>query len=103
MAECYQVQLEGVRDGVALVRISFGAPATNDRVVPDAVAAIGELGLSGGKGIKFTGPASLPVAMALSHAVAHLYGYVACYDPKLGRYVVAISHDPGVRPGDLME
>jgi CRISPR-associated protein Csx3 len=40
--------------------------------------------------------------MALAHAVAHLYGYVACYDPKLQGYVVAISHDPSVRPGDLL-
>ncbi len=103
MAEYYQVQLEGVKDGVATVRIDFGAPAQNDRLVQDAVAGIAALGLRGGKGIKFNGPASLPVAMALSHAVAHLYGYVACFDPKLEKYVVAISHDPSVRVGDLIE
>jgi CRISPR-associated protein Csx3 len=40
--------------------------------------------------------------MALAHAVAHLYGYVACYDPKLQGYVVAISHDPSFRPGQLL-
>lgn len=103
MPECYQVQLEKVSEGVATIRLSFGLPAENDQLVRDSLAAIAELSLPGGKGIKFTGPASLPVAMALSHAVAHLYGYVACFDPKLGKYVVAISHDPTVRPGDLIE
>ncbi len=103
MAEYYQVQLEGVKEGVATVRLSFGAPAENDRLVREAVAGIAALGLGGGKGVKFNGPASLPVAMALSHAVAHLYGYVACFDPKLGKYVVAISHDPTVRVGELID
>jgi CRISPR-associated protein (Cas_csx3) len=46
---------------------------------------------------------SLPVAMALAHAVAHRFGFVAMRDPKLGKFVVAISHDPAVRPGDLLE
>ena len=103
MPESYQVQLEKLEDGVATIRISFGAPAQNDCLVKDAVAAIAELALPGGKGVKFNGPASLPVAMALGHAVAHLYGYVACFDPKLSKYVVAISHDPSLRPGDLIE
>ena len=74
------------------IEIGFGAPAQNDRVVPDAVAAIAALGLAGGEGLLITGPASLPAAFAISHAVAHLYQFVAVYDPKLTAYVVAISH-----------
>jgi CRISPR-associated protein Csx3 len=89
-------------DGVAIVTIRFGDPADNSQIVPDALEALAALKLSGGRGIHFDGPASLPVAMALAHAVAHLYGYVACYDPKLNGYVVAVSHDPHYRPGQLL-
>jgi len=53
--------------------------------------------------IKINGPASLPVAAVITHAVAHRYGVVAVFDPKLGRYVVAISHDETHRPGDLID
>jgi CRISPR-associated protein Csx3 len=89
-------------DGVVTVTIGFGDPAANTQVVPGAISALAALRLPGGRGIHFNGRASLPAAMALAHAVAHLYGYVACYDPKLQGYVVAISHDPSVRPGDLL-
>ncbi len=41
--------------------------------------------------------------LALAHAVAHLYQTVACWDPKLERFVVVISHSPVHRPGDLLE
>jgi CRISPR-associated protein Csx3 len=99
----YICAVEKVADGVATVRIGFGQPGTNDRIVPDAVAALAELRLQGGRGIKFTGAASLPVAMALAHAVAHLYGYVAVFDPKLEKYVVAISHDPSLTVGVLID
>lgn len=89
-------------DGLPTVEIGFGEPANNDQIVPAAMAAIEKLNLAGGRGILFDGPASLPVAMALAHAVGHLYQFVACFDPKLERFVVAISHTPDVRPGDLI-
>jgi len=90
-------------DSIVTIELSFGSPAANTQIVPDAIAALSQLHLKGGRGIHFTGPASLPVAMALAHAVAHLYGYVACFDPKLQGYVVAISHDPDFRPGQLIK
>ena len=74
-----------VRDGDVL-KLSFGAPAQNDQIVRDAVAAVKALKLEGGKVIKLNGPASLPVAIALSHEVGHLFGAVAAFDPKLGMY-----------------
>jgi len=90
------------QDGLTLVEIKFGDPANNDVVVPAAVDAIKALDLQGGRGILFHGPCSVPVAMALAHAVAHLYQFVACFDPKMGKFVVVISHTPGLRPGDLI-
>jgi CRISPR-associated protein Csx3 len=86
-------------NGITRVNIGFGESASNSEIIPDAVAGLAALQLAGGRGIHFNGRASLPVAMAIAHAVAHLYGYVACYDPKLQGYVVAISHDPAFRPG----
>jgi CRISPR-associated protein Csx3 len=103
MARYYHADIVAESDGVVTLQIDFGEPASNDAIVPDALAAIAALHLPGGRGVKFDGKASLPVAMALAHQVAHLYGFVACRDPKLSRFVVAISHDPAVRPGDLID
>lgn len=91
-----------VLDGDTL-KLSFGEAAQNDQIVRDAVRAVKALNLEGGKVIKLNGPASLPVACALAHAVCHLYGAVACYDPKLAKYVVAISHTPDFVVGDLID
>jgi CRISPR-associated protein Csx3 len=102
MGRSFTAAMTNEPDGVVTLTIGFGEPAANTQVVPDAIAALADLRLTGGRGIHFNGPASLPAAMALAHAVAHLYGYVACYDPKLKCYVVAISHDPGFRPGQLL-
>ncbi|MCC6585134.1 MAG: CRISPR-associated protein Csx3 [Bryobacterales bacterium] len=90
-------------DDLTLVKVEFGdEPANNDRLVPAAIAALNSLELAGGRGILFNGAASLPVALALAHSVAHLYQFVAWFDPKVSRYVVGISHAPDVRPGDLL-
>lgn len=69
-------------------------------IVVDAIATLDELGLQGGKAILINGPTAVPVAMAIAHSVGHKYGYVACFDPKIGKYIVVISHDPDARPGD---
>jgi len=99
----YSVELDPSRsDGLTQLNIKFGEAADNDRIVPAAIQAIQALQLPGGKGVLFNGPCSLPVAMALAHAVAHLFQFVACYDPKIGKYVVSISHTPNLRPGDLI-
>ncbi len=98
----YRAELIDQSDGVATVRLAFGEPAQNDRIVQDAIQAIAALKLEGAKGIKLNGPCSLPAAIAIGHAVAHLFGFVAFFDPKLHKFVVCVSHDPGVRPGDLI-
>ena len=86
------------RDADGILRIAFGAPSDNDQIVRDAVARLdvmtrsGEL--SGGGLLKINGPASLPVAMVLGHKLSHLFEAIACFDPKLNKYVVVISHSP---------
>lgn len=85
------------------LKVSFGAPAQNDQIVRDAQEVLRELDLKGGKIIKVNGPASLPVAMVLAHHLSHLYGTVACFDPKLAKYVVAVTHGADYSIGDLVD
>lgn len=85
-----------------LLKIAFGTPAQNDQIVRDAVAALESLKLEGGKLVLLNGPASLPVAIALAHGVSHLYGAVACYDPKMAGYIVSVSHDPELAVGAVI-
>lgn len=98
----YKIVFEG-----NVLRVGFADPAQNDQIVRDAVARLDEMvkdgTLTGGPVIRVNGPASLPVAMAIAHAIGHLYEVVACFDPKLAKYVVSVSHGTAYRPGDLIE
>lgn len=92
----YNISARQIDAGVVLLKVSFGEPADNTRVVVDSVKSLAECKLSGGKTVLINGPASLPVAMVIAHGVCHLFTEVACFDPKLQGFVVAISH--GGRP-----
>lgn len=89
------------------LKISFGDPAQNDQIVKDATRLLHEMiktgQITGGEIIRIHGPASLPVAMVLAHGLSHLYQAVACYDPKLTKYVVAIAHGDKYKVGDLVD
>ncbi|MFH2019012.1 MAG: CRISPR-associated protein Csx3 [bacterium] len=96
MAELtYIVTLEKTEEG-DLLKIRFGADSQNDKKVVDAQAQLEALvesvDLGGGEVIRVNGPASLPVAMTIAHAVGHIYQAVACNDPKVNGNVVAIAH-----------
>ena len=94
-------------DAEGVLRVGFGDPAQNDQIVRDAVARLDEMvksgELAGGPVIRINGPASLPVAIAIAHAIGHLYEVVGGFDPKLGKYVVAVSHGAAHKPGDLVD
>ena len=99
----YRVSLEG-----DTLQVGFGdEPGQNDAIVRDAQTALEQLRasgqLTGGPLLKIHGPASLPVAVVLAHAVGHLYEVVGVFDPKLGKYVVAISHGSAHKLGDLID
>lgn len=102
----YRIEVEKKPD-FDLLRLGFAEPAQNDAIVRDAVARLDKLietgEIAGGAMVKLNGPASLPVAVAIAHAVAHLYEVVAVFDPKLGKYVVSVSHGGAYRPGDLID
>lgn len=89
-----------------VLQIAFGEPSQNDAIVIEVTRRMSELiedgTLKGGDVLKVNGPASLPVAMSIAHSVGHLYQAIACYDPKLSKYVVAIAHGDNYRVGDLI-
>lgn len=98
----YNIVLEG-----DTLRVGFGEPAQNDRIVKDAKARLDEMvasgELAGGDVIKINGPASLPVAITIAHGVSHLFETVAVFDPKLGKYVVSVSHGETHEVGNLID
>jgi CRISPR-associated protein Csx3 len=101
-ARAYNITKDG-----DILKVGFGSPAQNDQIVKDARKRLDEMvglgELPGGKVIKINGPASLPVAVTIAHAVAHLYEVVAVFDPKLAKYVVATSHGVDHSVGDLID
>jgi CRISPR-associated protein Csx3 len=104
MASTFLVEVDSSGSGEeVLLHVRFGTAAENDQIVRDAEAAMQTLNLKGGSLVKFNGRASLPVAMVLCHAVAHMFGAVAVFDPKLGKYVVCVSHDPKRPIGALLD
>ncbi|MBD3282097.1 MAG: CRISPR-associated protein Csx3 [Candidatus Portnoybacteria bacterium] len=98
----YKISLEN-----GILKIGFGSPAQNNEIVKEAEARLEEMAesgeLAGGEVIRVNGPASLPVAMLLAHKLAHLYQAIACFDPKLSKYVVAIAHGDKFAIGDLLD
>lgn len=89
------------------LRVNFGDPAQNDQIVKEAAQCLNNLvrsgQITGGEIIRINGPASVPVAMVMAHGLSHLYQAVACYDPKLSKYVVAIAHGNKYSVGDLID
>lgn len=88
----------------SVLSIGFGEPAQNDQIVKDAITGVKAVkDQLHGHVLKVNGAASLPVGFALASEVAHVVKAVAVFDPKLQKYVVAISHDPAYVIGDLID
>lgn len=98
----YNIKIEG-----EVMKVGFAEPAQNDQIVKDAAARLEQMSesgeLKGGSLLKINGPASLPVACVLTHKVAHIYGAIGVFDPKLGKYVICITHNPTYKLGDLID
>ena len=90
-----------------ILRVSFGEPAQNDQIVKDAAKKLAEMAQSGelvgGQLLKINGPVSIPVAFVLAHKLAHIYGAIGFFDPKLAKYVICITHNPAYKLGDLID
>lgn len=99
-------KVEHIGDGLIKVGFVPENPADNSVLVQEAHEASLKLKSDSalhGKVIRINGAASLPVAMAIASNLAHIAPAVAAFDPKLGKYVVAISHSPQFKVGDLID
>ncbi len=100
----YNIERVEIRPGVDLFKVGFGPEsAQNDRIVQEAVSLLEGLKPQGGKLALVNGPASLPVACVLAHALGHLYGALGVFDPKVGRYLICVSHDPTYPVGSWID
>lgn len=99
----YKMSVDG---NVLKVGFNPEAPASGDVCLLDAITQLEGLidqGLiGGGQLLKINGAQSVPIAFMVAHRVCHLYGAVAVYDPKMGGYLVAMSHNPSYKVGELI-
>lgn len=87
-----------------LLTVGFCDPAQNDEIVMEVEETMKSLKASGlgGKLVLINGPASLPVAIVLGHHLAHQFGAIGVFDPKMAGYVVCISHGSDHKIGDVI-
>jgi len=87
-----------------LLKVGFGDPAQNDQIVKDVESKMVEMETEGfgGKLVLINGPASLPVAVVLSHHLVHRFGAIGVFDPKMSAYVVSAAHGGTYEVGNLI-
>ena len=98
----YNIEKKTTVDSDTTLKVGFGDPSTNAEMVKEVKETLKSLEL-GGRLCKITGPASLPVGATIIHHVAHLFGCISVFDPKLQKFVVCISPDPKWSVGDLID
>jgi CRISPR-associated protein Csx3 len=104
----FLVSLEG---DTLKVGFNPNVTADGDKIVKDTAAQLEQLYASGklkGNLLKINGRASVLSSYVIAHKLAHLYGTIALFDPKIGdkgldRYIVAISHGEDYRVGDTFD
>lgn len=89
------------------LKLKFGEAASNDEIVAYIEKILKQKietkEILGWEIIKLDWPASLPVAVVLAHKLAHLYGTIAVRDPKMGKFVVAVSHSGNFKVWDMIQ
>lgn len=99
----YYINIDKCQNGDIILKLSFGEPAENDRIVRDAIKCLDELNISGGKIIRLNGPTTVPVGVAITHHLTHKFSYIGLCDPKLKKYVIVVAHGPEYKLGDLID
>lgn len=84
-----------------MFKIKFGDSASNDKIVAEVAETVKKITEGGGVAL-VDGPASLPVAFVLCHKICHLFEAVAVKDPKMGGFIITISHTEKFKPGDII-
>lgn len=97
---------------VLKAHINNAVQVDGDQIVRDAKAQLNELmaagQLPGGKLLKVNGRSTVLASFVMALELAHLYGAIAVFDPRLGapgldRYIVTISHTPDYQVGDTID
>ncbi|MFW5665142.1 MAG: hypothetical protein ACOC2Z_06255 [Coleofasciculus sp.] len=106
----FLVQLQG---DVLYVQINQAVSVDGDQIVRDVKAQLQKLTdsgrLSGGNQLlKVNGRSTVLASWVIGLELAHRYGAIAVFDPKLGTpdldsYIVAISHSPDYHVGDMIQ
>lgn len=100
----YKIERQA-RPAADVYRVGFGSDsASNDAIVREAHRLVRDVVNDdvGGRLALITGPASLPVAVVLAHALLHRYAAVGVFDPKMAAYVISVSHGGDYVPGDVI-
>lgn len=106
VVSCVSASDPNIGIGAVLFRVGFGDPGDNAQIVQEVQATLKALPSEiGGTLAIVNGPASLPVAMVLSHYLSHRFSAVAVFDPKMQAYVVSSSHSStqGLQLGNLLK
>lgn len=85
--------------------------ASGNQVVRDTVVELEKLiasGKLGGSLLKINGRATVLASYILAHRLAHLYGAIAVFDPKIGeqgldRYVIVTNHGSNYQVGEVLD
>lgn len=97
---------------VLRAHINHAMQVDGDQIVRDAKAQLLSLidsgQLPGGKLLKINGRSTVLASFVMALELAHLYGAIAVFDPKLGapgldRYIVTISHTQDYQVGDTID
>jgi CRISPR-associated protein Csx3 len=105
--------IEMTRDASGdLLQVGFGEPATGDKIVQEISLKLREMisskQIRGGELLRINGMQSVAAAYTFAHGVAHLYGAIAVFDPKIegngyDGYIVVISHNPDYPVGKVLK
>lgn len=87
-----------------ILRCKFGEPAENDQIVLDAREQLGRIKpLVMGPGcLKINGRMSVQVAAVIASELAHICAALAFFDPKVGVYIVCVTHSPDYHFGQVI-
>ncbi|MDE0012119.1 MAG: hypothetical protein OXU36_13305 [Candidatus Poribacteria bacterium] len=99
-------------DGI--LRVAFDASGDGSQTAKDIAARLDEMIETGELNLgdllkvhiaEVNVPESLPriAAMVMVSQLSHLFEAMAVFDPKLNKYIVAISHSPKYAIGDLID
>lgn len=91
-------------DDSGILQVGFGEPADNQQIVKDCAAGCQAVSNQiMGKLLRVNGRASLQAAMVISHAFGHIVPAIAVFDPKMGKFVIVVSHSPDFALGQLVD